>query len=385
MTDTVIAPVPTGLTGARRANYELNRKEHREKAHRLDSRPLAVFVELTQNCNLHCASCRSAGVYHPEWNMASSTFELVADALFDTALMVDLRGWGESTINRAFPPAVDRVVESGAAVRLVTNGQVNLPDVWHRIMASGGCVAVSCDAGEESLFAELRAGGTLKRLRQTARALVQARDAEAALPDAVSFQVVVSGANVEHLTDIVRLAHDLDVRKIVLGPIQTEVSDPLHLRHHVEACKEALDECRELASATGVTFQLGSALDSTLAIPEAVKDDCMHPWAFAYVTYAGDVGFCDHLIGSPRFTFGNIHKSSFESIWNSDDWTSLRAAHAARDLPDRFYPCRWCYKQRYIDFEHLLYPDYAAGLVTNCSASALYEIRPVTSEPLPFL
>ncbi|MFG1995337.1 SPASM domain-containing protein [Actinoplanes sp. NPDC048988] len=363
---------PFELTERRIDNQQLNLREHAAGETRLISRPLAVFIELTQNCNLHCPMCRSAGEYDSSRDLAWELFDRAAAELFPTAHIVDLRGWGESTVLADFARAVARAAEHRVQLRLVTNGQINRPAIWDFMMRAHAIVAVSCDAADPQLFASLRAGGTIERLRATVAALVDARDRYGAPRDAVHFNTVASLENLHDLPGIVELASDLGVGRVVVHPIVTHLSDPVHLRHDLRRTETAYEDMARRARDLGVIVQVGSAPDTALAIPELVRRPaCMHPWSYAYVSYDGGVGFCDHMIGTERYTLGSLRDSSFEQIWNGPDWVAVREQHLSGRISDRFAPCRYSYAHRYIDFEHLLDPDRAAGLLTSAAGTPL--------------
>ena len=97
----------------REMNRTLNITEFQRGAVELESLPLAVFMELTQNCNLKCPYCRSSGHFQASWNMPLSLFRRVAEEIFPTALLVDLRGWGESTILKEFPEFISITTDYG--------------------------------------------------------------------------------------------------------------------------------------------------------------------------------------------------------------------------------------------------------------------------------
>lgn len=361
------------MNEARRENQRLNIEEFTGGHTELRSRPLALFVELTQNCNLQCPSCRSAGPFRSDWNMPQDIFEMVADELFGTALLVDLRGYGESTILKSFPRAAHRVMDSGARLRLVTNGQVNLPELWDRMMATHSLVVLSCDGASPELFATMRAGGTLEKLKRTASDLVRFRERHDAPRDLLSLYVVVSRPNLHELADIVVLADSLDIAQVTLGPIQIGLDHPWNLRHDVDGVRKALDTATETARGLQVRLQLASSLDVSLNLSDDIKESCMHPWAYTYISHEGRVGFCDHLIAQPKYTFGSLREDSFMDIWNSPRFQELRRQHFQKDLQDEFSPCRWCHKQRYVDFEDRIHPAYAEHLVSSETRGCLWE------------
>jgi MoaA/NifB/PqqE/SkfB family radical SAM enzyme len=364
---TVRTSLPTyEHTALRQRNQALNIDEYHRRADRLESMPLAVFVELTQNCNLSCPMCRYGEKYNPDWNMPREMFEAIADELFPTAMLVDLRGWGESTILKNFDQLLDIALRYRPQLRLVTNAQVNRPDVWDQLMSAHATITVSCDAADPELFAILRRGGTIKRLRTTVGAIVAARDAYGAPRESVLFNSVVSRDNLHDLSSIIDLAADLDVPRVVFHPLVAALDDPAHLRGDLDGAARAYDAAAERARERGVVMQLGAAPDPSLALVDRVRvPPCMHPWAYAYVNYAGGVGFCDHLIGDPRYTLGSLRTSSFDEIWNGEQWAALRRSHVTGQVEDRFAPCRYSYAQRYIDFEDRVHPERARLVVST--------------------
>ncbi|GGS45066.1 radical SAM protein [Actinokineospora fastidiosa] len=361
-----IPVAPFELTERRRRNQELNIAEYRDRAVRLESRPLALFVELTQNCNLSCPMCRFGEKYQKEWNMTEELYERLADELFPSVHLVDIRGWGESTMLPLFGRHVARALSYRVKLRLVTNGQINRPPVWDMMMRAHGLVTISVDAADPELFTKLRGGGTIPRLERTLAELVSARDRHGVPRDHLSFNTVASLDNLHDLANVVSLAARMDVPTVVIHPMVASLDDPSHLRHDLDRTQEAYAAAAERGRREGVVVQLGAAPDPSLAIPEMVRRPaCMHPWSYAYVRYDGSVGFCDHLLGSDDYTLGNLRDSTFEEIWNGERWQRLRQAHTTGDIPDQFAPCRYTYAQRYIDFEYLVHPDREAGLVSN--------------------
>ncbi|MEU4160896.1 radical SAM protein [Actinoplanes sp. NPDC026670] len=381
------APVhPFELTQQRRENQALNIEEYENGSVELRSRPLSLFIELTQNCNLSCPMCRFGEKYDPALNMDEEMFDRLADELFPYAHLVDVRGWGESTMLKGFGKMVLRALDHRVRVRVVTNGQINRPAIWDAIMRGQGIVTVSCDAASPELFEKLRTGGTLERLEVTCRNLVEARDRHQVPRDHVNFNVVSSIDNLDELAGIVRLAGQLDIPLVVIHPLVANVNDPSHLRQDLGRTREAYAEAAEAGREIGVVVQLGAAPDPSLALPEMIrKPACMHPWSYAYIRHNGGVGFCDHLIGDDEFTLGSLRENTFEEIWNGEAWQSLRRAHLHGEIPDRFAPCRYTYAQRYIDFEYLVHPERAKMIVSSATHAEVTRTRDPRQVPaVPF-
>jgi radical SAM protein with 4Fe4S-binding SPASM domain len=379
-------PVRPVLNEERLENRRTNREEFASKATRLRSSPLVLFVELTQNCNLNCPMCRQRRPFSRGLNMPLPLYKRVADELFKRAWLIDLRGYGESMVLADFTHLAEIAAGSGAMLRLVTNGQINQESAWDALMSVHATVVLSCDATDPQLFAALRQGGTLDRLEKTAQSIVKHRDKHLAPKKSVSLLAVVSRDNLHDLGNLPALAARLGIEKVSLFPIQAARNDPRHLHAVIEQVKRSLDVMQEKAALLNIEIQLGAAMDPDLAIPEALMDCCIHPWTYAYIDYLGRVGFCDHLIGSPQYTFGSISNNEFSKVWNNDAFQWLRAAHGSRRLAGACSPCRWCYDQRYVDFEDLIYPELAAKKVATGQCNNLYRVDASTSKaPMPFV
>ncbi len=364
-------------TAARRANRALNNSEFERRSAVLASQPLALFIELTKNCNLHCPMCRPRQKFDPRLNMSRDLYERIADELFATAIMVDLRGWGESAMLKHFDAFIRLAASYRPQLRLVTNAQVDRQAVWDLLMAAHAIVVVSCDAASDDLFAQLRAGGTLPRLKRAVRSLVASRDAHGVPREHVLMSAVASPHNLHELADIVTLAAQLDLPKVMLFPVQGN-HGTWELDSSEDQIAAAYQQAFDRGRAEGVVVQLGAAPSERLALADLVKPvPCMHPWSYAYIDYRGRVGFCDHLIGESRYVFDSLTQRPFREIWNSPDFQQLRAAHSSADVSDRFNDCRWCYKQRYVDFEDRFYAGYGPRRVATDARRVLLPVSAV--------
>ena len=64
--------------------------------------------------------------------------------------------------------------------------------------------------------------------------------------------------------------------------------------------------------------------------------------------------------------------TTFEQIWNSPGFQDLRERHARQALGEQFSACKWCYKQRYVDFEHLPHPTQSQHIVSTATRTRLW-------------
>jgi radical SAM protein with 4Fe4S-binding SPASM domain len=368
-------PVRTDL---REQNNKILEREMANGITTMRGVPNILFLELTRRCNLACSMCRSGFMTDRALDMSDAVLRRIEEDLLPTARVVDLRGWGESLLRRDFLPLVERLTQPGIQIRVLSNGTIRRSDVWQHLMRHRAWVGISVDATENGLLKELR-GCRIEPIEQSLKSLVHWRDIYGNDANNVYLTVTVSSRSLGNLEDLLSWAHKLGVGRVHMIPIACWPSDPKHLDRSEPAIPTVFERLREQASRYGITLQLGAAMTTNLVLKDRLLDRCIHPWMYTYITYAGDVGFCDHLIGRDDLTSGNILEKPFEEIWNSPPLVSLRAAHLAKREDHPYHEhCSWCFKNRYADFEHEIRPELSSILVTN---STVPSFQP-TSRPL---
>jgi MoaA/NifB/PqqE/SkfB family radical SAM enzyme len=374
---TSVEPVRNDL---REQNNKLLEREIANGITTMRGVPNILFLELTRRCNLACSMCRSGMMKDRSLDMSEAVLRRIEEDLLPTARVVDLRGWGESLLRRDFMPIVERFAQPGVQLRVLSNGTVRKPDVWRQLMRLGAWVGISVDATENALLNELR-GCNIEPIEQSLKSLVHWRDVYGNAPGNVYLTVTVSSRSLGNLEELLRWAHDLGVGRVHMIPIACWPTDPKHLEHAEPSIPPIFERLRKQANSYGITLQLGSAMTTNLVLQDRLLDRCIHPWMYAYLTYAGDVGFCDHLIGRDDLTSGNILEKPFEEIWNSQPLVSLRATHLAKREDHAYHEhCSWCFRNRYADFEHEIRPDLESILVTN---STVPSFQPASGASAP--
>ena len=339
----------------RRENLRINIEEFHRGASRLESLPPVLFVELTQNCNLHCRMCRSASGYQASLNMSDALFDLLRRDLFPYASIVDLRGWGESTILRNLADRIAQTALSGARIRLVTNALAITESLWAVLMETGASVIVSVDAATPETMQRL-GRGSFEKLTRSLDLGVRER-ARPLRAGTIRFNTVITSLNFNEMPDIVKMASSYGVDRVTMFPVVASRTSPLHLDRRLAEVPALLEEAEAVARALGVELRLGASLHEEVVVSEGLPNRCSHPWEYCYIDYAGNVGYCDHLIGHAGLMLGNLGTDSFDSIWNGAKFQELRTLHAGarRAEPgalESVYPhCAWCYRRRYVDFE----------------------------------
>ncbi|TKC87276.1 radical SAM/SPASM domain-containing protein [Trinickia terrae] len=330
------------------------------------SMPRAIYVELTDLCNLTCPMCRCNPV---KGNILPlPLFTEMASTLFPHAEFVDLRGWGESTIIPNFEAYLDVALSYPARVKLITNGVAKRPELWRRLGRDGITVGVSFDAAEPALFKTLRGGANYHQVLEHLRIVADAQQSAGHDTKALLyFCITASGSNLDQLDRIVEVGMTLGVRRFKIEPLNAADDDPDRLERHAARVPAVLERLAALSAEHGLLIELSSSLvpDGTRA--DAVRKVCIHPWEYLYINSRGRLGFCDHLNGLEQYTFGSWQAEGFEAFWNGPAMRRLRDEHLRRlsgEAITQCTDCNWCYERRYMDLEDWIEPAWSAYRVT---------------------
>ena len=333
-------------------NARLNRAEYDAGATSLRSRPRALFVELTRGCNLSCLMCRPSRLPVASASMSDATFHRIADELFPTAELVDLRGWGESLILPDIIERMEVVRIFGARMRVVTNLAFRRDDVLRALARHDAEVDVSLDTTNEALLKRLRGGADRQTIFRNLRILLQ----EHGRVDRIRVLVAVQRPAIPTLPRLMQDIAEAGVRRVTFFSVSAPPESELSLGGQEADLDSAIRECGRIAGEAKVTLTLGTKLGGTPRNPLGMPA-CIHPWAYCYLTHDGRVSFCDHLIGpsNAAYLVGSLTTTPFEEIWNGAALQAIRAEHLAGRRPTarQFRHCAWCYEEKYVDFEFL--------------------------------
>ena len=360
----------------RHENTKLNNEEFSRGETILKSYPTVLFVELTQNCNLSCFMCRASKGYQQELNMSDEIFNKLKSELFPLAHTIDLRGYGESTILKKFNDKLDETALSGAKIRLVTNALAIKKSLWTQLMSNNTTVVVSVDSANEMTMKNL-GRGDFEQLKKSIKIGITERE-KYGFKGVIYFNTVVSSYNINELCEIIKFAKSYNVDRITMFPVVANKENPLNLMYSENELKDALTRATITAKKVDIELRLGASLSDSLVLDKGLPEKCSHPWEYCYIDYAGNVGYCDHLIGHKALMLGNLNNTSFTDIWNNNKFQQLRAEHnkarkgGTEEMQFNLPHCNWCYKRRYIDFEEETNVNAKSRIISTSSCDNLF-------------
>lgn len=326
----------------RAENHDLNAREYETGAIVLQSRPQFLVLELTQGCNLSCPMCRANAISTARSRMERSHFDHVAEHLFATADVVDLRGWGESLILPDITDYITVTAAAGCRIRFVSNLSFNRPAVLECLAQHQALLTCSIDAADPDVLAGLRTGARMSTILANLRYLTAAyRD-----PDAIAVLCTVQGPSLPSLPQLPDILADVGIRQLHFASVSSK--DPtLGLDFSSTFAREQVQLTLAACTRRSIAVTLTTSLPGSPVNP---MPRCMRPWTTLHMNVEGRIGYCDHLIGpfAESQLLGSVADGVL-NVWNNEAWQRIRVRHNLKS--PQFKKCVKCYREKGVDFE----------------------------------
>lgn len=322
----------------------------------LKSYPRTIFVELTRRCNMYCTCCRPKILSSKEMDMADEVLDKVEHQLFPTAEVIDFRGWGESTLDDRLMMLINRWENKGKELFIYTNCQTRTPEYWQELFQHNINIAISLRAANKYSYESFMRGASYEKLILHLKKIP--------FNNKVVLTVVVDDDNINELIRIVELAARYNIKTVHLNPlVQRKFQEDYPTFGVTEDNRKLLLDTLSCVEEKSKRYNIEVKVCADLLSGDKYDlKRCIHPWSYVYISYNGNIGFCDHLMCVDDAVMGNI-KNEFSSIWNNLKYQELRKKHLGIDVNNMFgdrIECKWCYKNRYGNWEYLLEPDKSA-------------------------
>jgi len=292
------------------------------------ARPERITWTGTVKCNLRCHMCqinrKMPMEKYPDPDIRQ--LEKIAKILFPTLRYLNLTRRGEPFFDPNFKRIVELCEEYGVKMDINTNGTLMNGRWIPRILPILSDVKVSIDGATDEKFKEIRDGGDLGIVLKNVDRFVKSRKKTLNPGDfpKLSFEFTLMRSNVDHLPNVIRIAHELGVDCVkayhlfVFRPDFEKES----LVFDKERYNKIFHECRDLGKELNVELKM--ALPFLLSgKPKIFKDRiCPRPWRRFWIDFNGDIIPCCH---PRRMVLGNINKDDIMKIWNSDKYQRLRS------------------------------------------------------------
>jgi radical SAM protein with 4Fe4S-binding SPASM domain len=281
-------------------------------------------VELTDRCNLSCASCPRA--------VTPSSNDILTVAQFCDILQktpsirqVSFVGSGEAFMLKDFADYVAACTERGIFSSLNTNGVLVNKRLAAAVAAGLGKIAISVDAADD-LLVKIRSGLTRERLESS---MLEAVATVAGTPTRLAAAVTLGTGNLHQFSRTLEFIAACGIREVTVESIHHWADDKSLNRDSlfhgdakatISQIEAGLDVARNLNLAVEI-FDFYRIGDPAMRKPM----HCAWPWDSAFVTCKGDVTpCCINLEASPSNRMGRLSENTLNEIWVGERYTSLR-------------------------------------------------------------
>ncbi len=309
--------------------------------------PRCVFIEVTNRCNLRCATCpRTFVTYEPPRDMTYDEFVALVEQ-FPAMERAVLHGIGEPLLNRCLPQMIRYLVARQVTVLFNSNGAMLTPELQVALAESGlHEYRLSLDGADAEMYQRIRGKPLFDRVVENVRGLVATKRRLGMDTPRLSVWCMGLRENIAQLPGLIRLTADIGIPEVYVQRL-TYFMDPGD-RQGLSQAEQALygsiaareaeiiAACARLSAELGISFTASGATDPghSLTAAQAAEQRpwaaCRRPWSTAYITAHGNaLPCCISPFATTHYrelVLGNIWQKSFAEIWSDAPYRAWRRA-----------------------------------------------------------
>ena len=300
------------LTLKRIANYITVKIEKRLRRAFLKGLPYHIIVDTCNICNFTCPLCRTGALLNSRKKgmMSFANFKRFIDPLAKHALLLTLHNWGEPFLNKDIYQMVAYANSKGLATRLSSNLYAMDHQDLEKIVDTGlNHITVSLDGAGEETYVKYRVGGHFQKVFDNLKDLIEIKKQRHSRFPVVEWQFLVMRHNEHEIPDVRRLADEIGVDVLTLGPIGFGEA-PYDGTHDHQLGEKWLPRH---SPEYRYRYNGGYLYDSP----------CYFLWESITLNRDGGLAPCC-VLDDPRHDFGNTLQEPVKNIWNNELYQSSR-------------------------------------------------------------
>lgn len=325
--------------------------------------PLHLQVEITNACNLRCATCHRDLLYPRPTTMKFKYFKKLYDEV--RPQNINVSGLGEPFTNQDIFKIIKYAKENGSAVNCASNFTL-VGDKIEQILDSGiDQIKISVDAVDRETYYRIRHGDFYDTLINNIKRLNNLKAETGLQKPILRFNYALQQDNIDHLVDAVRLADKLNIPGIYVQYLEyidrEERKEKLVGNITYAKLKNTLFEADKVATKLGITSNINIWMrDFDLFMNKMGPKDnfkpnhkkCYFPWFSSWIDADGTVRPCPIIPWQKDVAhMGNVFNEPFNDIWNNTKYQELRASLARGERPTE--PCQTCIPQSLFNIFHI--------------------------------
>lgn len=313
------------ITPRRISNYLKIKYSLRKKSKKVSGRPLSLFIEPTNICNLKCPLCPTGNglLKKNKGYMSLENYKKIIDQLGSTAFSVTLWNYGEPSLNKDFFEMIKYAKKKGLKVITSTNGILFKDKENAAKLIDSGLdeLVFAVDGATEETYTKYRRNGNFNMLVEGIKELTHLKKERKSYFPFLSMQFIIMKDNEHEVEKIQDLAKELNVDELILKTV--------FLFNDASKAEKYLPKEKKYSR------YIDNARCKDSLIP-----GCDGLWTGININYDGTVVVC--CFDYPEnFKLGNIFEDDFENgIWNSEQMQKFR--EMVWDKKDSIIMCKNC-------------------------------------------
>ena len=272
--------------------------------------PISLSIEPTTACNLGCPECPSGlkQFSRDTGNLKAENFNRWLEQLAPTLSYLNFYFQGEPFIHNEILQFISKASSAGIYTSTSTNAHFITEKRATEIVQSGlDRILISIDGTTQEVYEQYRVHGTLQKVLDGTKHLVEARKNLKSKTPHIIFQFLVVRPNEHQIEEAKQLANEYKVDEIRFKTAQVydyENGNPLI---------PTIEKYSRYKRHANGKFSVKSSLDN----------HCWRMWSGAVVTWDGKVVPCC-FDKDATHEMGNLSKEDFKSIWKGNAYSAFR-------------------------------------------------------------
>lgn len=282
--------------------------------------PMAVSFEPTTSCNLRCPECPSGlrSFRRPTGMLEFSLFKKTIDEIAGHVSYLTLYFQGEPYLHPDFFNMVNYANKKKIFTATSTNAHYLTPENARKTILSGlDKLIISIDGTDQESYKKYRIGGSLDKVIEGTKNVLQYRTKLGSNNPYVVFQFLLLKSNEHQIRRIKSLAYEIGVDKLRLKTAQI-----YDFNRKSGVIPDELKYSRYMLNP-----------DGKYRIRNKLLNHCWRMWSSSVITWDGRIIPCC-FDKDAIHQMGHLGRHNFNEIWNSSAYRDFRNAilHSRRDI-----------------------------------------------------
>jgi len=273
--------------------------------------PFNISIEPTTNCNLGCPECPSGlkNFTRPTGNLDYDFYKKTVDEIGDKLIYLYFYFQGEPYMHPKFLELVKYASQKKIYTVTSTNAHFLSERKARETVESGlDRILISIDGTTQETYQQYRVGGSLEKVIEGTKNLVQARKELKSKTPHIVFQFLVVKPNEHQIEEVKTLAKEIGVDEVKLKTAQV---------YNFENGNELIPTIEKYSR-----YRLNR--NGKYKIKNELLNHCWKLWHSTVITWDGKIVPCC-FDKDAQHQLGDLNSKSFSEMWQSDLYRSFRS------------------------------------------------------------